>query len=255
LNLATAYLEQTARSPVGASVKRRASDLLQLWPGARVIDVGSGTGADTVSFATQVGPSGRVVGIDTDPTMLAQATAASQANGVAAWTEHIQGTASALPFPDASFDAWHSERLLQHLPWYQPLLALREAARVLRPGGRAVVVDTDWASLSIAADDPEIERRISRLTASNFANGYVGRQLPRLVRQAGLVRTNVESIAVPLSPGSIDFVLGQVEQTALSTGSLMPLEWHLWRRTLDDFRYTGVAVAHVIMVIVAALRP
>jgi ubiquinone/menaquinone biosynthesis C-methylase UbiE len=248
------YLQRTAQSPIGAAIKRRATELLAISPGERVIDVGCGPGTDTLGYAPLVGPTGVVVGVDGDAKMVSHACALAEQQGVAGWTHHLLASATALPYADGSFDAWHSERLLQHLPMGQPLLALVEARRVLRPGGRAVVVDTDWGSLSIACDVPELERRIARVHADRLASGYSGRQLARLVHQADMVRTATESFSVPLSPEGLDLVLAGTEHVALATGRLTTQEWCTWRRALNEYRSSGDAIAHVVMVAVLAQR-
>lgn len=249
------YLEKVAASPEGAAIKRRAAEHLALRPGDSVIDVGCGPAVDTVPFASLVGPTGRVTGVDLDAEMVRKAERTAEERGVGGWVGHAVAPAAPLAYPDGSFDAWHSERLLQHLPAEQPLAALREAHRVLRPGGRLVVVDTDWGTLSLATDTPVLERRLVQTHLTRFANGYAGRTLPRLVRQAGLLRTAVESFAVTLSSTSVDYLLAPTEQLALAHHVLTPLEWHVWRRGLADYRSTGEDFATVVMTLVAARRP
>jgi ubiquinone/menaquinone biosynthesis C-methylase UbiE len=249
------YLAQVAASPEGAAIKERSRELLALQPGESVLDVGCGPGVDTIPFAYSVGPTGHVSGVDADPAMVALANSSALQHGVATWTMHTVAVATALPFNERSFDAWHAERVLQHLPWAQPLAALREARRVLRPGGRMVVVDTDWATLSVPSDTPDVERRLTRLHMSRLANGYIGRTLPRLVRQAGLIRSAVERFVVELSASSLDFVLLPTEQAALGAHLISPLEWHVWRRSLEDYRSTGDTGATVAITLVAGRRP
>src|SRR4029453_18333122 len=63
-----------------------------------------------------------------------------------------------LPLPDRSLDGYRADRVLQHLE--DPHAALQEAARTLRPGGRAVLVDQDWDTFVIDGDDPYVTRAI-----------------------------------------------------------------------------------------------
>lgn len=103
--------------------------------GERVLDVGCGAGFDAFVAARCVGPHGRVAGIDLSPEMLAVARAA----GAPAHVEFLQGTAAALPFPDASFDQVVSNGVLNLVP--DKDAAYREIARVLAPGGTLAVAD------------------------------------------------------------------------------------------------------------------
>jgi ubiquinone/menaquinone biosynthesis C-methylase UbiE len=249
------YLRNVAASPMGAAVKSRAIQLLDLTTGERVVDVGCGPGVDTVSMARLVGPTGRVIGLDSDPEMVREADAFAKEQGVASWTQHYVASATSLPISNEGTDAWHSERLLQHLPGDQPLKSLTEAARVLKRGGRLVVVDTDWGSLSIASRYIHIERRLVGFHARRFASGYVGRVLPFLVRQAGLSRTHSECFSVVLTPENLDFVFNPTEQAALASGLLTQLEWRQWRADLARLRATGDGQATVTATLVAAKRP
>ena len=114
----------------------------QLRPGLDVLDVGSGPGTITLDLARLVAP-GRVIGIDTSDIVVANA------NGLAADNDlhnvaFQTGDAYALDFPDASFDVVHAHQVLQHLA--DPLAALREFRRVLRPGGVLAARDADYGT-------------------------------------------------------------------------------------------------------------
>jgi SAM-dependent methyltransferase len=93
--------------------------------------------------------------------------------------EHVhveQGDAYHLPYPDGAFDAAHCERLLMHLE--DPVAALREMRRVVRPGGRVVVTEPDWAGLQIDhADRTAMRLLIDRWQRSRFANPSMGLEL------------------------------------------------------------------------------
>ncbi len=106
--------------------------------GERVVDVGAGAGIDSLIAAQMVGSSGRVVGVDMTPAMLDRARR-SAAQTALQNVEFREGVAEALPVPDAWADVVISNGVLNLFP--DKLAALREMARVLKPGGRLQIAD------------------------------------------------------------------------------------------------------------------
>jgi ubiquinone/menaquinone biosynthesis C-methylase UbiE len=119
--------------------RRRTLDLARLQSGEIVLDVGCGTGTLLIEAAKRVGPSGSIHGVDRSPEMLAHARRKAAARGVSA--EFQEGSSDHLPFPDASFDAVFCTLMLHHLPAPMQLATVAEMRRVLRPGGRIIIVD------------------------------------------------------------------------------------------------------------------
>jgi SAM-dependent methyltransferase len=111
---------------------------LALQPGETVLDLGSGPGLDALLAAQQVGPTGRVIGVDMTPQMLERARA-NAARAGAAHVEFREGRLEALPVEDASVDAVTSNCVVNLVP--DKAAVFREVARVLRRGGRAVIAD------------------------------------------------------------------------------------------------------------------
>ncbi len=110
----------------------------RLQPGERVLDLGSGTGTDSLIAAQMVGDEGHVVGIDMTPEMLAKARAAAAEMGMAN-VDFVEGEAERLPFPDASFDVVISNGVIDLIPDKDAVFS--ELHRVLVPGGRMQIAD------------------------------------------------------------------------------------------------------------------
>jgi arsenite methyltransferase len=185
---AAARIEAVYQTPDVVEQRARTLERLALKPGERVLDLGCGPGLLAVEMANAVGAAGHVEAIDSSPSMLvlAERRAAALEN-VHFW----QADVTALPFEDASFDAAVCVQVYEFVP--DIALALRELRRVLKPGGRAVVIDTDWESCVWHSGD---DARMQLVLASwdrHCPHPHLPRELGPLMRAAGL---DVESVGV-----------------------------------------------------------
>ncbi len=162
-------------------------------PGERVLDLGVGPGLLAAAVAERVGTDGGVAGIDVSPDMLAIARTRRLAHG-AATPQFLEGSVTALPFADASFDAAVCTQVYEYVADLP--LALREAARVLRPGGRLVVLDTDWDSIVWRSSDDARMARVLAAWDAHLVHRALPRALPELLGDAGF--TVAEVRVVPL---------------------------------------------------------
>jgi arsenite methyltransferase len=162
--------------------RREVLRLLGLTAGEAVLDIGSGPGLLATEMAQAVGPTGRVCGIDVSDSMLTLARARAVPAGSAP-VEYRRGGVDAMPYPDGSFDAAVCTQVLEYVADIPAALA--EAWRVLRPGGRLLVMDTDWDSIVWHSTDPDRMRRILLTWEQHLVDPFLPRTLGRHLRRAG----------------------------------------------------------------------
>ncbi len=168
-----------------AEVLRR----LELRPDEAVLDVGAGPGLLLRDLALSVGPGGRAAGLDMSAAMLA--IAGRRCEGLAQVTLE-QGNACELPFADASFDVAVSTQVYEYVP--DMALALRELFRVMKPGGRILILDTDWDSLVLHTQDRARQQRIRKVWDEHLADAHLPATLSPKLRAAGFQITRREII-------------------------------------------------------------
>ncbi len=149
-------------------------------PGDRVLDVGCGPGFYSRELLDQVGPEGSVTGVDASPQMLAVARRRSEGFGNARFEE---GDATALPVEGESFDRALSVQVLEYVA--DITTALAEMHRALRAGGRVVIWDVDWATLSWYSENPDRAARALKAFDNHLAHPTLPQRLTALLRSAG----------------------------------------------------------------------
>src|SRR2546430_12815483 len=177
-----------------------------LQPGMTLLDCGCGPGAITLGLAEAVAP-GQVVGVDREPSMVHRACALAEEHQVT----HVRfqvGDICDLPFPSSSFDAVFTCAVLEHLA--DPVQALREIGRVLKPGGIVGVVMTDWNAPLISPPD-EALRHFFTLFERGFQHhgGSLqrGRHLRGILHQAGLTALDRKSTRLNSSHSQISYAV------------------------------------------------
>ena len=204
-------LELAYMTPDMVAQRAAVLDLIDPLPGEDALDVGSGNGCLACELAARVGPSGSVRGVDPSQTMLALAAHRVPPQG-AAPVSLGPGDATRLPFPDACFDILTAVQVYEYVP--DMPRALAEARRVLRPNGRLLVLDTDWASLVWHSSDPDRMQRVLTAWDEHLADPHLPRRLNRLLSNAGFTVTHREVLPMlntgydpqTLSAGIIDFI-------------------------------------------------
>jgi ubiquinone/menaquinone biosynthesis C-methylase UbiE len=158
-------------------------------PGERVLDIGSGPGLLAGELAATVGPEGAVEGIDVSESMLAIAREQPRAADSAP-TRFTAADALRLPFADETFDAAVCTQVYEYVADIPAALA--QARRVLRPGGRLAILDTDWDSVVWHSSDRALMLRVMGAWDEHLADPYLPRRLPRELADAGFGELRAE---------------------------------------------------------------
>lgn len=218
--------------------KRRTYRLMGAAPGHSVLDVGCGTGADVAALAEIVGAQGSAVGVDLSDAMLAEAR--ERTKTISTPVTFRQGDARHLPFGSNTFDACRCERVIEHIPDAQRVI--KEMVRVAKPGGRVVAYEPDWGTTAIDSPNLELTERVASYTARTVENGWIGRQLYRLFREAGLDNVAIEADVWTIT----DFKLGKrlmrldhVLAHAREAGVLTENEISSWLGALETANQQG----------------
>ncbi len=192
-------VEATYSTPDVSGQRRVIRAALGLKPGEDVLDIGSGPGFLAREMSAEAGPGGSVTGVNPSPSMLAIARNLPRAPGSAP-VGFSPGEATALPCAAGSFDAVTSTQVYEYVE--NVPAALAEAWRVLRPGGRLLVLDTDWDSIVWRSSDNDRMRRVLTAWDRHLADPYLPRRLTGLLGEAGFSVT--QRSVIPLLNAGYD---------------------------------------------------
>lgn len=196
---------RAAAGDAGRAYKQQLIDLLDIAPGQTVLDAGCGPGTDLPALAERVGTDGKVIGVDRAPAMLAKARERTTELPV---VEIRKGDVHALPVTAESVDRAKVDRVLMHVD--DPTAALAQLHHVTRPGAVIGLVEPDWDTLVVDAEDLDTSRAFTRYTTEHVVrNATIGRALARLADRAGFhVGTVVTTTPVFRDFQEADHILG-----------------------------------------------
>jgi ubiquinone/menaquinone biosynthesis C-methylase UbiE len=236
------------------AAKRQSIDMLRLQPGDSVLDVGCGLGKDAEIILTEVDPTGRVTGIDTNRYLIAKASERTK-EAFPRLKFHV-GDALALDFPNDTFDACRADRVLQHLD--DPVRAIMEMVRVTKPRGRISMMDIDWHTMIIAGGDIAVAQKVTQHQASFSAKqGDIGRRLMQLLMDAGCDDLEVDAkVTLYRNLGVANFVLRirNTLEAAINSGSISPDAGETWWKAIHELNARKRFFASVNCVICAGVK-
>jgi ubiquinone/menaquinone biosynthesis C-methylase UbiE len=185
LQVIVTRLETRGKHPVFEGMLRDYLDAMQIDAAKTVLDIGCGTGVAARAIASRPGFIGRVLGIDLSEVLARTATQLAADEGLTDRTEFLAGDSRKLELADGAFDALVAHTLLSHID--DPMIVVREAARLVRPGGMIGIFDGDYASMTFGHADPAQGKAYDNAVVSGVVTSpRVMRQMPRLLQAAGL---------------------------------------------------------------------
>jgi ubiquinone/menaquinone biosynthesis C-methylase UbiE len=218
------FMDEAQKPAAIQASKQLMLERTALSSGTAVLDVGCGPGDDLFDMAEHVGPAGRLVGLDASEVMTAEARRRARERRLPVTFE--VGEVTALPFTDGTFDVCRAARLLEHVA--DPSGALAEMARVTRREGRIVAFDFDWDTLIIDHPDRQTTRDVVLSYSDSIQNGWIGRQLPRLVREQGLELLSIDPVQVSVHYALAELFLGSHLVALQTSGALHPDQARQW---------------------------
>jgi ubiquinone/menaquinone biosynthesis C-methylase UbiE len=246
------FLDEASADESFQAYKQHSFALLDLRPGQHILDVGCGTGEDAQALAQRVAPGGRVVGVDGSQAMIA--VARQRAEGCSLPVEFQVADAQHMPFADNSFAASRADRIFMHLE--SPAQALSEMLRVTRCGGRVLIYEVDFETLTLDLPDRQRTRRIVNTWCDSFRNGWLGRHVPALFREAGLEDVRITPATLWLRyPVVMQMVGPGTVERACGAGLLTPAEGEDWLRQLHERYESGMLFSTLTGFLVVGRKP
>jgi arsenite methyltransferase len=231
-------------------LRRRAlvHEALGAAPGERILDAGCGPGFYVAETLDRVGAEGSVVGVDASPAMLSVAAKRCEGHDNVSFHE---GDVTALPVADADFDKALSVQVLEYVADIPA--ALGELFRVLRPGGRLLIWDVDWATVSWYSEDPERMERFLRAWDLHLSDPSLPRTLSAQMRAAGFEGVEMEGHAFTTNDLTVETYAGGV--ASLMADFVGTDEAEDWAKEQRDLQARGESYFACIQFCFTATRP
>ena len=227
-------LEVRGRTPAQRRLRRRFLRFMRVPVGARVLEVGCGTGVIVRDLAGMVGPRGRVVGVDRSRSLIQGARHLCRDHPARSRMMFRVADGARLPFRADRFDVALAVTVLLHVA--DPMAVVKEMARVVRPGGVVGVQDQDFGTVVCEHPDRALSARIlDGVVARIYEEPFSGRRLPGLLHAAGLQHVRLLTDVfqdTALTPYTENFLARRAEN-AVRFGLVDATEAQRW---LEGFR-------------------
>jgi 2-amino-4-hydroxy-6-hydroxymethyldihydropteridine diphosphokinase len=246
-----AFLEQRSRFPDTVVIDQALCNVLAPKPGERLLEVGSGTGVLCRLIAPRLLPGGSITGMDISPEFARHAQRYAAEAGLADAITFETGNAESLPYTDGAFDGSFASRMLLHA--IDPELIVHQLARVVRPGGRVVLMDWDFETVAVDHPDRALTRLILHWRTDNHGgDNWSGRQLWRRIVQAGLTNLEVTPVVTVArtEQDGLTQSLWRAAEVARNGGGISAKEHDAWIDKLKQRLVEGTFFASIVYFIV-----
>ena len=250
---ASAYLQCVSNAPFTQHYMEQTRIALDLHQGDRIFDLGCGRGVDLQEIAEVVAPNGEVYGLDNAVDMVSEANSLHQGIGniIIRLADGEQ-----LPFDDNYFDAGRSIRVLQHVKNLESVLA--EMQRVTKTGGKIVVLDPDWESLSISPVASlkilsGISEQVLEAGRETIQNPNIPKEVPELCRGKGLEVLSLTTFSRKVhsfSDANKFYSLGKCGRFLVDKGQLSEHHYQQWIQACEEATNRGTFLLTLTLVMI-----
>ena len=246
--------EQLAKTPEMVAQRQALHTTLDLQHGEHVLDVGSGNGIMVREMAERVRVRGTATGADTSEVMV------TMARGMCSEIPNVlfeQADATSLPFSDQTFDAVTLAQCLCFVPDVDA--ALGEMYRVTKPGGRAVMLESDWDSLVWNCADQVLMDKMLSFITSVYSDPYLPRTLTPRLKRAGFHVSGCDSFVIVNQTQDSNNMAGQyiegIKSLAEASDRISGEELRQWLEDLKEKDRSGEFFFSFNRYVFTATRP